>query len=117
MKEFGCFSVTTNFLSSILTSQLGDDDVGQQKSSIKSGEQNPEYNETFMFTIPTLDNHKLYMSVKDEDVGKDDKLGWCEIKLEDVDGLGEDPVSIEKVVDRNLIKANGMIYIKLSYKE
>ena len=97
--------------------KIVDQDVGQQKSSIKKDELNPVYGETFMFTIPEASGHLLYMSVKDDEIGKDDSLGWCEIELDSVDGLGETPVEVSKVVDRNLITKNGMIFVKLSYKD
>ena len=55
--------------------------------------------------------------VKDEDTGsKDDKLGKCKIKLEGM-GLSEEPMDVEKVIDRNIITDHGKIFLKLSYKE
>jgi len=53
----------------------------------------------------------------DEDVGtKDDKVGNCKIKLEDL-GLSETPIGIDRCIDRNIISANGMIYLTLTYTE
>ena len=59
----------------------------------------------------------LTCTVKDEDTGsKDDKLGKCKIKLEEL-GLGPDPMDIEKVIDRNIMTDHGKIFLKLSYTE
>lgn len=58
----------------------------------------------------------LTCKIKDEDVGRDDNLGGCKINLEKL-GLSETPMDIDKVVDRNIIAANGKIYLKLSYKD
>ena len=66
------------------------------------------------FTIPTLDNMVLTCTIKDSDTGsKDDKLGKCKINLEKL-GLTAEPMEIERAVDRNVITANGKIFLKLS---
>jgi len=85
--------------------------------SRKSNDLNPVYNETFKFTIPTLKNMVLTCKVLDEDIGsRDDKVGKCKIKLEDI-GLSETPTVIDRVIDWNIFSANGMIYLSLSYTE
>lgn len=95
---------------------VGDKDYGFQKSSTKHDDFNPTYGETFHFTIPTLNNMVLTCKIMDDDVGRDDKLGKCKIKLENL-GLSETPMEVEKVIDRNIISDSGKIYLKLSYKE
>ena len=93
-----------------------DKKFGSQRSSTKNNNLNPVYGETYHFTIPTLENMVLTAKIRDEDVGsRDDKLGWCKIKLNEM-GLTQTPKAIEKVVDRNMIGANGTIYMKISYK-
>ncbi|CAB9500600.1 Synaptotagmin-6 [Seminavis robusta] len=95
---------------------IKDVDYGFQKSSIKNDNLNPVYGESFTFNIPTLDNMVLTCKIKDDDTGSfDDKLGWCKINLEKL-GLTETPMEIDRVVDRNVITANGKIFLKLSYK-
>merc|ERR1712093_833433 len=76
---------------------------------------NPVWNETFTFNIPTLDNMVLSMNLFDHDVGsRDDKCGKCKIKLER-EGITSRPKLIEKTVDRNLLRANGKIFVEVSY--
>jgi hypothetical protein len=74
------------------------------------------HNETFVFNnIPTLNNMVLKVRILDDDIGsRDDKVGHCNIKLEDL-GLTSSPMAIERVVDRNVLAKNGMVYLKLSY--
>ena len=108
------YALTLAFL--LFVTQIKDIDYGSAKSSTKNDQLNPVYGETFQFTIPTLDNMVLTCTIKDEDLGsRDDKLGKCKINLEKL-GLTETPMAIEKVVDRNLITANGKLFLKLSYK-
>ena len=96
--------------------QIKDIDYGSAKSSTKNDQLNPVYGETFTFTIPTLDNMVLTCTVKDEDLGsRDDKLGKCKINLEKL-GLTSSPMDVEKVVDRNIISANGKLFLKLSFQ-
>jgi Ca2+-dependent lipid-binding protein len=93
-----------------------DHDYGFQRSSVKKNERNPVYNETFVFNnVPTLNNMVLKVRVLDDDFGsRDDKVGHCNIKLEDL-GLTSSPMAIERVFDRNVLAKNGMVYLKLSY--
>jgi Ca2+-dependent lipid-binding protein len=96
---------------------IGDHDYGFQRSSVKKDDTNPEYNETFIFNnIKTLNNLVLKVRILDDDFAGDDKVGYCKIKLEDL-GLTSSPMAIERVVDRNLLTKNGMVYLKLSYDE
>lgn len=50
------------------------------------------------------------------DIGLDDKLGKCKIKLDDL-GLSAQPTGLERVVDNNLIRKDGKVYLQISYKE
>mmetsp|Transcript_49808 Transcript_49808/g.57484 ORF Transcript_49808/g.57484 Transcript_49808/m.57484 type:complete len:132 (+) Transcript_49808:107-502(+) len=95
---------------------LRDKDYGSQRSSTKSGETDPVWDEEFQFTIPTLNNMELSLKVFDDDVGRDDKCGKCKINL-DKEGLSASPKRIERTIDRNLIRANGKIEVELSYEE
>jgi len=52
----------------------------------------------------------------DDDIGRDESLGKCKIKLEDLD-LSDEPQEIEKKVDNNIFSADAYIYLKLSYTE
>ncbi|KAG7342855.1 C2 domain containing protein [Nitzschia inconspicua] len=93
-----------------------DHDYGFQRSSVKKNDVNPVYDETFVFNnIPTLNNMVLKVKILDDDIGsRDDKVGHCTIKLEDL-GLSSSPMVVERVVDRNLISKNGRVHLKLSY--
>jgi len=94
-----------------------DKDYGNQTSSEKANNLNPVFEETFTFTIPTLENMVLTCKVMDADFGsRDDKVGSCKIKLQDL-GLSMSPKQIERVIDRNLIAKNGMIHLTLSYTD
>ena len=93
-----------------------DRDYGAQKSTVKKDDLNPEYGETFHFNIPTLNNMELTCTVKDDDVGKDEELGKCKIKLEKLD-LTETPTEVEKKVDNRLVRKDAKIFLKLSWQE
>ena len=56
-----------------------DKTYGMQKSSVKQGDLNPVYDETFHFTVPNLDNAVLKIKVMDDDLLKDDKMGKAKI--------------------------------------
>lgn len=94
-----------------------DKDYGDKQSSKKKNDLNPVYNEDFHFSdIPSLDNMVLKVKIMDDDIGRDEELGSCKIKLEDL-GLSSTPKHVEKVVDRKLFRSNATIYLKLSYSE
>jgi len=93
-----------------------DKDFGEMKSSKKKNEQNPEYGEEFHFNIPTLENMELKVKVMDDDIGPDEELGKCKIKLEEL-GLSEDPVELEKKVDNHFFSPDACIFLKISYSE
>mmetsp|Transcript_27467 Transcript_27467/g.40348 ORF Transcript_27467/g.40348 Transcript_27467/m.40348 type:complete len:101 (+) Transcript_27467:261-563(+) len=97
---------------------LFDKDFGDQKSTKKKDELNPEYGETFTFELPSnlgLNNMVLTCKVMDDDMLMDDKIGQCKIKLEDLD-LGSDELGVDRVVDNNWFCKDARIYLKLKYE-
>ena len=93
-----------------------DQDFGYQVSSTKSNELNPIYGETFTWNnISDLQNMVLKIRVMDKDFGsRDDKVGRCTIKLDQLD-LSSQFVDVDRVIDRNVFTANGMIHLKMAY--
>ena len=91
-----------------------DKDFGEMKSTKKKNEQNPVYGEDFNFNIPTLNNMELKVKVMDDDVGPDEELGSCKIKLEKLD-LGPEPIDIKRKVDNNIFSPDAYVFLKLSY--
>ena len=91
-------------------------DYGKQVSSRKNNDLNPIYNEVFHFNLPTLKNMVLSVRVMDDDAGltSDDKMGWCKIKLWELD-LNEFPQPVERVIDRNVFSKNGKCHLRLAY--
>ena len=74
-----------------------DEDFGWAKSDTLQG-RNPEFDQTFQFNLPSLDNMVLTCKIRDEDTcSRDDKMGWCKINLERAD-LCEDPKEFEEVI-------------------
>lgn len=59
---------------------------------------------------------ELTVKVMDDDIGQDEKLGECKIKLEDLD-LSQEPKEIKKKIDNNLFSADAYIFLKISYAE
>jgi Ca2+-dependent lipid-binding protein len=94
-----------------------DQGYGAKLSSKKANTINPVYNETFTFTdLPSLDNMVLTCKIMDDDIGFDDKLGSCKIKLEHL-GLNATPKDFEYCVDKNMFKMDGIVHLKLSYSK
>lgn len=94
-----------------------DKDFGKQKSSVKSDDCNPVYDETFTFEVPSTEGlHNLVLTCKimDDDTLKDDKLGKCKIKLDDL-SLSETPTGVDRVVDKNIFSSSARIYLEISY--
>jgi Ca2+-dependent lipid-binding protein len=93
-----------------------DRDFGYQKSSIKSNTLNPVYHETFAWhNVPDLKNLVLNVHIMDQDIGtRDDGVGSCTIHLDKL-GLSRCPINVDRIVDRNLFTANGMIHLKISF--
>lgn len=95
---------------------LRDKDYGEQKSTIKKDELNPVYDETFHFNIPTLNNMVLTVTIKDDDIMKDEKIGKCKIKLEGM-GLSASPTHVQKKVDNKLFRKDAFVFLSLTYTE
>mmetsp|Transcript_5525 Transcript_5525/g.12055 ORF Transcript_5525/g.12055 Transcript_5525/m.12055 type:complete len:219 (+) Transcript_5525:73-729(+) len=58
----------------------------------------PVWNEDFLFLVPSTDDVVLKLKVLDEDLGFDDKMGECKIKLDDY-RLSSTPTEVTKVID------------------
>lgn len=58
----------------------------------------------------------LKCKIMDKDPLKDDKLGYCKFKLDEMD-LNTTPQAFEKVVDNNIFVKDGKIHVKLSFEE
>lgn len=95
---------------------LFDEDFGEMVSSKKKDEANPVFNETFRFELPDLKNMELKCTVMDSDLGKDDKLGKCKIKLDELD-LTSEPHDVRRKVDNNLFADDSWIHLKLTWGE
>ena len=99
---------------------LFDKGYGKKESTKKRNDLNPEYNEVFEFEgVPSLNNMILKIWVVDDDIGVDKKIGYCEIKLEDLEikqDLGE---TVSKVIERKegFFKSDAVIHLKLSFRE
>lgn len=93
-----------------------DRDFGYQKSSIKPNTLNPVYHESFVWhNVPELKNLVLNVRIMDQDVGtRDDRVGSCTIQLDKL-GLSQCPINVDRIVDRNMFTANGMIHLKVSF--
>jgi len=95
---------------------LMDKQFGTQQSSTKNNDTSPEYQETFWFEVPSLKNLVLKCKVMDKDPLRDDKLGFCKFKLDDM-GLTSSPQAVDKVIDNNIFVKDGKIHLKLSYED
>jgi len=91
-----------------------DKDFGEMVSSKKTNEQNPVYDEVFQFEIPNLDNMELTVTVYDDDVENDDRLGRITINLEDLE-LTAEPYEIRRKIRNRVRKADSWIFLSLSW--
>jgi Ca2+-dependent lipid-binding protein len=99
---------------------LFDKGYGKKESSKKRNDLNPEYNEVFEFDgVPSLNNMVLKIWVMDDDIGLDTKIGYCEIKLEDLEITQDMGSSVSKVIEHKegFFKKDAVIYLKLSFRE
>jgi hypothetical protein len=80
---------------------LHDSTLAEAKSSKKKDEQNPVYNEQFLFTHPDLTDTLLQMNVKDDDTFKDESLGEYTIKLDEQELEPGVPKEVVVKVDDN----------------
>jgi Ca2+-dependent lipid-binding protein len=93
-----------------------DTKFGTQESSHKMNDLNPTYNEEFIFhgTPDSLENLVLEVEVFDDDIGRDDKLGKCKIKLADIDGnLFGNYLHVEKKIDNKWFGRDAKIFLKI----
>ena len=99
---------------------LFDKGYGKKQSTKKRNDLNPEYNEVFEFDgVPSLNNMELKIWVVDDDIGVDKKIGYCEIKLEDLPIAQDFGETISKTVENKdgLFKSDAVIHLKLSFRE
>ena len=99
---------------------LFDKGYGKKQSTKKRNDLNPEYNEVFEFDgVPSLNNMELKIWVVDDDIGVDTKIGYCEIKLEDLPIAQDFGETISKTVENKdgLFKSDAVIHLKLPFRE
>lgn len=99
---------------------LFDKGYGKKQSTKKRNDLNPEYNEVFEFDgVPSLNNMELKIWVVDDDIGVDKKIGYCEIKLEDLPIAQDFGETISKTVENKdgLFKSDAVVHLKLSFRE
>jgi Ca2+-dependent lipid-binding protein len=99
---------------------LFDKGYGEKVSTTKRNDLNPEYNEVFEFDqIPSLKNMKLSVSIMDSDIGFDQRLGHCEIQLEDLDIKPDFGKTVSKTVEhkKGLFQRDAVIHLKFSFRE
>jgi Ca2+-dependent lipid-binding protein len=95
---------------------LFDKGYGKQTSSKKKNELNPVYGETFTFDdVPSLNNMVLHVKVLDDDMGPDDKLGSCHIKLENLKMPAETETVIDNKKGKGWFSRKAKIFLKISY--
>ena len=97
-----------------------DKGYGKKQSTKKRNDLNPEYNEVFEFDgVPSLNNMELKIWVVDDDIGVDKKIGYCEIKLEDLPIAQDFGETISKTVENKdgLFKSDAVVHLKLSFRE
>lgn len=102
----------------MVSKYIGQRDMGQKKSTIHYKNLNPKFDELYEFVINGLDDHQLYISVKDDQgmILKDQFLGKIEMNLWEVKGLQESDGSFVEIAKKLDDGDEGMIYIKLSWK-
>eukprot|EP00173_Palmaria_palmata_P002754 Plantae.Rhodophyta-Palmaria_palmata.ctg28625.p1 GENE.Plantae.Rhodophyta-Palmaria_palmata.ctg28625~~Plantae.Rhodophyta-Palmaria_palmata.ctg28625.p1 ORF type:complete len:146 (+),score=26.88 Plantae.Rhodophyta-Palmaria_palmata.ctg28625:30-440(+) len=100
---------------------LMDKNYGKQTSTHKSNTCNPVYGETFTFSnVPTLKNLVLWVTVMDDDIGRDDKLGKCKINLdgrEDIKGNFATIIQIVGKGGRMGFRKDSQIHLKIKWDE
>ena len=96
-----------------------DKNFGKMESSKKANTLNPVYNETFTFhSVPNLHKMKLDVTIMDDDIGLDDKIGSVEINLEHA-LLTTTPKDFIHVVDKKRFKLfakEATIHLALSFQ-
>jgi Ca2+-dependent lipid-binding protein len=97
---------------------LFDKGYGDQVSSKKPDDNNPEYGETFTFEdVPSLESMVLHVQVVDDDfIEFDGIFPSCKIDLEKLNPSA-DGSSIETVIDDIVIRRDAIIFLTISYAE
>jgi C2 domain len=95
-----------------------DKSFGEQESSHKANTIHPEYNETFSWNSAPDDisGLVLHVVVMDDDIGLDDKIGKCSIKLADIDGNISHWCSVEKKLDNKWFGRDAKIFLKVKFE-
>ncbi|GBB94768.1 hypothetical protein RclHR1_02410014 [Rhizophagus clarus] len=82
-----------------------------QLTKPKSGDLNPEYNETFTFQVD--DQKKLELEVWDKDPIKDDLIGKADIKLDKVFSSGHEDEWVK--IKRMAILTKGEVHLIMDF--
>lgn len=92
-----------------------DKNFGTQESSHINNTIDPEWNESFTFHgVPdSLENLVLECIIMDDDIGMDDRLGKCKIKLSDLDGDIREYISVERKIDNKWFGRDAKIFLKV----
>lgn len=91
---------------------------GKQESSKKNNDLNPVYGETFAFhNVPSLEKLVLHIKIMDDDIGRDDKIGKCTVKMADINEDLSNFVAVERKVDNKLFRADAKIFLKIKWEE
>jgi C2 domain len=94
-----------------------DKSFGEQVSSHKSNTVNPEYHETFSWQAPEdITGLVVNVVVMDDDIGRDDKIGKCSIKLADIDGDLSSFRAVERNLDNKWFRKDAKIYLKIKFE-
>lgn len=94
-----------------------DKDHGTQTSSKKGNTCNPEYAETFSFhDVPSLESLVLHVTVYDDDVLKDDKIGSVTIKLADINGDLSDFQEVVEKLDNKWFRKDAKVHLKIKFE-
>eukprot|EP00980_Cylindrotheca_fusiformis_P008406 scaffold1776_cov106-Cylindrotheca_fusiformis.AAC.5 len=94
-----------------------DHTMGKVTSSKKKNTLNPEYDETFTFPVPSLENLVLHVNVYDDDIGFDKKIAAVDIDIEAMK-LDSNPKLVERTIDEKKGKwfaKDSKIVLNLSY--
>jgi C2 domain len=96
-----------------------DKSFGEQESSHKDNTIAPEYHETFTWTVPNSDVGGLLLTctVMDGDIGLDDKVGKCTIRLVDIEKDLSHFCAVEKKLDNKWFSKDAMVHVKVKFEE
>jgi Ca2+-dependent lipid-binding protein len=96
-----------------------DKSFGEQESSHKDNTIAPEYHETFTWTVPASDIGGLLLTctVMDGDIGLDDKVGKCTIRLADIEKDLSHFCAVEKKLDNKWFSKDATIHVKVKFEK